>query len=248
MTAPISFYNSLSNDEFDFFFNNSFDILSKQKFTINELPGIYFELQENDKKYYYFYYGDSAVENRILGVLPDGSNQLPKIFDFVQNSYYDRNAIVDPLENAKFRIYPSIIGFNYASHMMNQYLYFEEGYEEYTKSGEQFNAISISQLSRNTSREDIDNVFEIMVSQMVNQGIEIKEVLFNDTLTVDESYAKAIGFEAKYDDSERVVYILTTGKNNTIVNVTGNFHHDGMELIPKIHSMASEMRITGGNK
>ncbi|QSE99012.1 hypothetical protein [Fulvivirga lutea] len=248
MTAPINFYTSLKNDEFDFFFNNSFDVLNEQEFTINDLPGIYFELQEDNKKYHYFYYGDSLVENRILGVVPNGSDQLASIIEFVTTSYYDKDATIDPLENAKFRIYPSAMGFHFETSMMNQFVYLEEGYQKYTEQGENFNSISVSQIARSSSIDNINEVFEIMVSQMENQGLQITDVLFNDTLTVDGNYAKAIGFQATYENSTRIVYVLTAGKNNTIVNVAGNFHHDGMELIPRIHAVASEMKITGGNK
>lgn len=247
MTLPSNFYSVIQTRDFDFFFNQTYDIISQQEFTINNLPGIFYELEENDIRYFYFYYGDSLIENRILGVLSNGSKQRKNIFDFVASSYYDSNMIIDPMENAKFRIYPSIIGFNYETSMMNQYVYFEEEHQKYSDRGEQFNSISISQLPRSSSKNDIDATFDIMVSQIVNQGLNVTEVLFNDTLTVDDSYAKAIAFEAEYDNSLRIVYILTTGKDNTIVNVAGNFHHNGMELVPKIHALASEMRITGGN-
>lgn len=248
ITAPVNFYTTLKNDEFDFMFNSSYHLLDEQEFTINDLPGIYFELEEDDKRYYYFYFGDSVVENTILGIIPDGSDQFSNVLEFATTSYYDSNVIIDPLENARFQIYPPAMGFHFATFMMNQFLYFEEGYEKYTERGDEFNSISISQLPGNASVEGINQVSGTMLSQVVNQGLQITEMIFNDTLTVDGNYAKAMAFEATYENSTRIVYMLTTGKNNTIVNIGGNFHHDGMKLIPKIHALAGEMKIIGSNK
>ena len=244
LTAPINFYVSLKNKKFDFLFNKSFDVLDQQEFRINELPGIYFELLEDQKHYHYFYFGDSLVENLILGVVPKGSNQFPDVLQFVTTSYYDETAIVDPLESAKFQIYPSLIGFQFQTNMMNQFVYFEEGHEKYAAQGEGFNSISISQWPGISSVQNINTAIETLVSQMENQGLKITDILFNDTLTVDGNYAKAMAFEATYENVTRIVYVLTAGKNNTLVNVAGNFHHNGIELVPKIHALASEMRIT----
>lgn len=243
MTVPSNFYSVIENSDFDFFFNKSFEITSEQRFTINNLPGMLFELKENEITYFYFFYGDSLTENRILGILPKNSNQRQNIFDFVSGSYYDNSLEIDPLENAKFRIYPSIMDFHLNSSIMNQYMYVEDGYEEYWDKQEKYNFISISQLPNKADKKSIEAIFETMLGSVLGQGIEITEVISNDTLTVDSNYAKAIAFEAKYGFDNMIIYMLTTGRNNTVIHVVGTFYHDGEKLIPKIHAITGEMKI-----
>lgn len=247
MIVPSNFYQTLENDQHDFLLNKDYEIVKEQRFTINDLPGIYFELKEGDLSYLYFMYGDSLVENRIIAVQAKGSDHRNTIFDFVANSTYQASIDIEPMESAMFKINLSDIGFQYYSSLMNQYVFIEEDFQKYYDNNEQANFVSISQHNRGTEREDIDEFLEIMLSNMVKQGILLKETLFSDTLSVDDNYARATAISAEYDNKHLVLYMLTTGRDGTIVHIAGNLNHSGLSLVPKIHGQASEMEIFESN-
>jgi hypothetical protein len=178
-------------------------------------------------------FGDSLVENRIVASFPIGSYFQETVFDFVEKSYYKQDYNLPPLENAQFNIDLSEIGFKFATLSMNQYTFAETNFEKYLSKNERPNFISIAQLPPVTDSTGFEKTAIVMVQNMQNQGIIIKQRLSEKYILINSNNAYKIILKCEIENKELYLYIVVTGNSNIQLQFIAVLYHNGEELLSK---------------
>ena len=239
-----NFLDDLKENNFDFFHNMNYKVISKQEFRINNLPGVYFKLKENNSYWLYFMFGDSTVENRIVATYPITKTFQKEIFNFVENIYYEPDFNLNELENAKFKIDLSNIGFEFYKLSMNQYMFFDKKkYLNEKKNNELPNYITIAQSPFNGDSTMFEKTSNSILQGMINYGLIIEKVKFKGFVRVNNKSCYKIILEAKEKERNTIIYMFSTGNSKTQIQLTADLFLDGYKFIPKIDKSLFNMKI-----
>jgi hypothetical protein len=240
---PSNFIQSLNTNKFDFFYNKNYEVISRKEFIINNTPGVYYKLKEKNFYWLYFMFGNYQVENRIVACFPINSSFQDIVFEFVEKAYYKQDFNLDPMENAKFKIDFSDVGFNFITYSMNQFTFAEKNSEEYAKKKEKSNLISISQLPPVKDYHEYEKTANIMIQSMQNQGIIIKETLISKFDTINSYNDYKVIFKGEVEKKEMYLYMIITGNSKVQLQITIILYHDGKGLIPKFDQVVKTLKL-----
>jgi hypothetical protein len=246
--TPINFLTRLKDKDIEYYHNKNPEIIFTKQFKINGCVGIYTKIKENNKFWLYFIFGDSIAENRIVATLPISQPFEERIFDFVNNLYYEPTFKLDPFESAHFEIDTTNIGFHFVNYIMMQYTFIEDDYKKYETKNSHFNLISIAQQPPLQDSAAINKIASNMIQGLKStSAIMSIGILERTTITIDSCFAIRILLEEKEGDivesKNAIIYMVVTGNENGGVVFLGAMYHDAEKLIPLFDRMVNTLKI-----
>ena len=241
---PASFPDDFKDKRFNpFYFNKNYKIISKDNFSINDAPGIFYKLEEANSYWYYFIFGDSLGENRIVARCGIGSPYQDTIFNFVEHAYYQPGLHFNVLESAKYSIDLSGVGFQFVTLSQNQYTYIENNYKDYISKNERANLISIMQIPKTSDTAKFEQLANVMSKALEAQGMLMKKIVSQNYITINSQKALKIITLASYENKDLYLYQVITENSQIFLQFAAILYHDGNTIMPSIDKSISSLKL-----